>query len=110
LLDEKGGPNHVGNFCYAPIIADTRDGSLHYTNSYYYIGHFSKFIRPGAKRVVSSSNRDKLMTTSYLNADGKLAVVVMNASDDSIAYNLWIAGKAAQTTSLPHPIATLIID
>ncbi len=109
LLDEKGGPNHVGNFCFAPLIADTRDGSLHYTNIYYYIGHFSKFIRPGAKRVVSSSNRDKLLTTSYINQDGTLAVVVMNASDDSIPYNLWIAGKAAQATSLPHSIATLIV-
>jgi len=110
LLDEKGGPNHVGNFCFAPIIADTRDGSLHYTNSYYYIGHFSKFIRPGAKRVVSSSNRDKLLSTSFLNSDGKLAVVVMNASDDKIAYNLCIGSKAAQATSLPHSIATLIVN
>ena len=110
LLDEKGGPNHVGNFCFAPIIADTRDGSLHYTNSYYYIGHFSKFIRPGAKRVVSSSNRDKLLTTSYLNSDGKLAVVVMNSSNDKIDYKLCIGGKAAQATSLPHSIATLIVN
>jgi glucosylceramidase len=110
LLDEKGGPNHVGNFCYAPVIADTRDGSLHYTNCYYYIGHFSKFIRPGAKRVVSSSNRDKLLATSFLNTDGKLAVVVLNTSDDKIPYNLCIAGKAAQATSLPHSIATLVIN
>jgi glucosylceramidase len=110
LLDEKGGPNHVGNFCYAPVIADTRDGSLHYTNCYYYIGHFSKFIRPGAKRVVSSSNRDKLLATSFLNIDGKLAVVVLNTSDDKIPYNLCIAGKAVQATSLPHSIATLVIN
>ena len=49
LLDENGGPNHVGNFCFAPVHADTRTGELTYANSYYYIGHFSKFIRPGAK-------------------------------------------------------------
>jgi glucosylceramidase len=110
LLDEKGGPNHVGNFCYAPVIADTRDGSLHYTNCYYYIGHFSKFIRPGAKRVISSSNRDKLLATSFLNTDGKLAVVVLNTNDEKIAYNLCIAGKAAQATSLPHSITTLVIN
>lgn len=109
LLDETGGPNHVGNFCYAPVIADTRNGTLHYTNSYYYIGHFSKFIRPGAKRVISSSTRDKLLTTSFINPDGKLAVVVMNNSDEKIAYNLWIDGKSVQTTSIPHSISTLII-
>ena len=51
LLDERGGPNHVGNFCFAPVHADTKTGELTYLNSYYYIGHFSKFIRPGAKRI-----------------------------------------------------------
>ena len=54
LLDEKGGPNHVGNFCFAPVHADTRNGTLIYTNSYYYMGHFSKFIHPGAKRIASA--------------------------------------------------------
>jgi glucosylceramidase len=110
LLDEKGGPNHVGNFCHAPVIGDTRTGQLHYENSYYYIGHFSKFIRPGAKRIAGSSNRDKLLTTSFINPDGKLAVVVMNRSDEKITYNLWIAGKAAETTSLPHSIVTLVVE
>jgi glucosylceramidase len=110
LLDETGGPNHVQNFCFAPIHGDTRTGKVIYTNSYYYIGHFSKFIRPGAKRVATSANRDKLLTTSFVNADGKLAVVVMNRSDETIKYNLWIAGKAAEVTSLPHSIATLVAD
>src|SRR5215213_2642279 len=51
LLDEKGGPNHVGNYCFAPVHGDTRSGKLIYTNAYYYIGHFSKFIQTGAKRI-----------------------------------------------------------
>jgi glucosylceramidase len=109
LLDEKGGPNHVGNFCYAPIIADTRDGKVHYVNSYYYIGHFSKFIKPGAKRIISSSNRDVLQTTAFINPDGKIVVVVLNTSDQNLPYRLWIQGKAAETTSLPHSIATLVL-
>ncbi|MBV8252725.1 MAG: glycoside hydrolase family 30 protein [Chitinophaga sp.] len=110
LLDENGGPNHVGNFCFAPVHADTRSGELIYTNAYYYLGHFSKFIRPGAKRIVSSSSRSPLQTTAFRNADGKLAVVVLNMSDQEIPYHLWIAGKAAATTSQPHSISTLIIE
>lgn len=110
LLDEKGGPNHVGNFCFAPIHADTRTGKLLYANSYYYLGHFSKFIRPGAKRVVSSASRDKLQTTAFRNEDGKIAVVVMNASDEKLEYQLWIAGNAAKISSLPHSISTIIIE
>ena len=110
LLDEHGGPNHVGNFCFAPVHADTKTGKLMYTNSYYYIGHLSKFVKPGAKRIVCSSNRDKLETTAFINPDGKLAVVVMNSSDDKITYHLWINGEAAETTSLPHSIATLVVQ
>ncbi|ALL06956.1 glycosyl hydrolase [Pedobacter sp. PACM 27299] len=110
LLDDKGGPNHVGNFCFAPIHADTKTGKLIYTNSYYYLGHFSKFVRPGARRVASSSNRDKLMTTAFMNTDVKLAVVVMNKSNDKIPYYLWMAGTAAETVSLPHSISTIIIQ
>jgi len=110
LLDEKGGPNHVGNYCFSPIIADTRTGSLIYTSEYYYIGHFSKYIRPGAKRIVSSASRDKLLTTAYLNTDGKIAVVVMNNGDVAIPYSLLLKGQGATITALPHSIATLIID
>ncbi len=110
LLDETGGPNHVGNFCFAPVHADTKTGQIYYLSSYYYIGHFSKFIRPGAKRIISSSSRGQLLTTGFLNTDGTIAVVVMNQSDEKIPYRLWIDGKAAEVLSLPHSIQTLIID
>lgn len=110
LLDENGGPNHVGNFCFAPVHADTKTGELIYTNAYYYLGHFSKFIRPGAKRVIASSNRTDLQTTAFVNKDGKLAVVVLNMSAKEIPYKLWIKGEAAPVISLPHSIATLIVE
>ncbi len=110
LLDEKGGPNHVGNFCFAPVHADTKNGTLIYTNSYYYMGHFSKFIHPGAKRIVSAPSRDFLLSTAYVNPDGKIAVVVMNKTDKDIEYYLWIKGKAAKTTSPAHSIATLVVE
>jgi glucosylceramidase len=109
LLDENGGPNHTGNFCFAPVHADTRNGQLIYTNAYYYIGHFSKFIRPGARRIAVSSNRTTLQTTAFVNKDGSIVVVVMNTTDKAMSYHLCLKGKAAVTESLPHSIATLII-
>jgi len=109
LLDEKGGPNHVGNFCFAPIHADTQTGKLIYTNSYYYIGHFSKFIKPGAKRISCSTNRDKLQATAFVNPDGKIIVVVLNTSDEKLPFKLSITDKAVSVVSLPHSIITVII-
>lgn len=108
FLDETGGPNHAGNFCFAPVHANTKTGEIYYTNSYYYIGQFSKFIRPGAKRIISSSSRSELLTTAFINKDGSIAVVVMNESEKNIPYHLWVAGKAVEVSSLPHSIATLV--
>lgn len=110
LLDEKGGPNHVSNFCFAPVIADTRDGGLHYMNSFYYIGHFSKFIRPGAKRIVSSSNCDELRCTAFLNPDGWIVVIVLNLTDGDIDFQLFFEGHTSDTTSLARSIMTILIN
>ena len=110
LLDEKGGPNHVKNYCFAPIVADTRDGSLHYMNSYYYIGHFSKYIQPGAKRIACSSGRAQLLATAFQNPDGSIVVVVMNQGKEKFDYRLYDGGQAVETTSLPHSIMTLLIN
>ncbi|MBT9392568.1 hypothetical protein KLP40_05270 [Hymenobacter sp. NST-14] len=109
LLDENGGPNHVGNFCYAPIHGDTRSGQLLYTNSYYYIGHFSKFIRPGARRVATAASRDILQTTAFQNPDGSVAVVVMNTTDKPLDFQLWMQGQATPTTSPAHSILTMMV-
>ncbi|MBC8082978.1 MAG: glycoside hydrolase family 30 protein [Hymenobacter sp.] len=107
LLDERGGPNHVGNFCFAPIIGDTKVGKLLYTNAYYYIGHFSKFIRPGARRIVSSVNRDALQATAFRNSDGSV-VVVMNQTDKALDFQLWLAGQSAKATAAAHSIMTIV--
>lgn len=108
LLDETGGPNHVGNFCFAPVHAKTQEGTIHFMNSYYYIGHFSKFIRPGAKRISCSSSRAQLLTTGFLNPDGSIAVVVMNQGNTKIDFRLYIGNQAVEISSLPHSIATLV--
>ncbi|TRX35580.1 glycosyl hydrolase [Flavobacterium sp. ZT3R18] len=108
LLDENGGPNHAGNFCFAPIHADSKTGELIYTPSYYYIGHFSKFIRPEAKRVSTAVSRSSLLSTSFLNKDGKMITVVMNESDATVIYNLCVGTQATQITILPNAIQTLV--
>lgn len=110
LLDETGGPNHAKNFCFAPVHADTRTGKLVYTNAYYYIGHFSRYIKPGAKRIISSANRDKLQTTAFQNTDGSIVLIVMNTTDEKIPFKVWMKGQAALTSVLPRSINTIIIE
>ena len=108
LLDQFGGPNHAKNFCFAPIHGDTSTGELIYTPSYYFIGHFSKFIDKGARRISSAASRSQLLTTSFQNPDGKVVTVVMNQSNEKIAYNLCIGTSATEVTILPNAIQTLV--
>lgn len=108
LLDQNGGPNHVGNFCFAPIHADTKTGELIYTPSYYYIGHFSKFIRPDAKRVSTAVSRSSLISTSFLNKDGKMVTIVMNQGEKNVTYNLIIANEKTVIEIPAHGIQTLV--
>ena len=109
LLDDTGGPNHVGNFCFAPVHMNKDGVSLHYMNSFYYLGHFSRFIRPGAKRIICSSSRAQLLTTAFINPDSSVAIVVMNPTGEEISYRLYIGAKAAVTVSLPHSICTFVV-
>lgn len=108
LLDETGGPNHVGNFCFAPVHADTRTGELIYTPSYYYIGHFSKFIQPGARHISSSVSRSQLLSASFLNPAGQVVTVVMNQSDKPVNYFLVVDKKASEINIPANSIQTLL--
>lgn len=107
LLDERGGPNHVGNFCFAPVHADTKTGELTYTPSFAYLGHFSKFIRPGAQRISAVSSRSTLQTTAFVNPQGQLAVVVMNGGDAAVSYRLQIGSQETALTIPAHAIQTI---
>ena len=110
LLNEYGGPNHVGNFCFAPVHGDTNTGKLMFTNSYYYIGHFSKFIRPGAKRISSGTTSNRISTTAFMNTDRSLIVVALNEEDESIDYFLTVGDKSTQVNIPKHSIQTIVFD
>lgn len=108
LLDQNGGPNHVGNFCFAPIHADTTKDELIYTPMYYYIGHFSKFIRPNAKRVLETISDKSLLSTSFKNSDGQLITIVMNQSGKEIVYSLENQTEKTTITIPAHAIQTIV--
>lgn len=86
LLDEKGGPNHVGNLCDAPIMYDKENDILNVNLSYYYIGHFSRFVKPGAKRILATKYTSDLEATAFENTDGSKVLVVLNRTEKDIPF------------------------
>ena len=112
LLDERGGPNHVGNFCDAPVMFNRATGHLNVRLPYYYLGHFSRFIHPGARRVMSTRYTASLETCAFRNEDGTYALVVLNRTDWAIPFHLaWGATaldrRLARTEAPPHSIQTI---
>lgn len=108
LLNENGGPNHVQNFCFAPIHADTENNELIYTPTYYYIGHFSKFIEPGAKRVSTTVSRSTLESTSFQNPDGQTVTVVMNKTDQTTPFKLIVGDVEVSLEIAAHAMHTIL--
>lgn len=108
ILNEQGGPNHVHNYCDAPIIANTQNDTVHYEVSYYYIGHFSRFIRPGSIRIASTSYTEKLETVAFLMPEGKKVLIVMNRTEETLPFGLRYQGMISKGESLPHSIMTLV--
>ena len=109
LLDEEGGPNHVRNFCDAPMMYNTRTGELKYNLSYDYIGHFSRYIQPGAVRIGLSRFSSAIEAAAVRNPDGSLCVVAMNPTRQDISFFLRLGDKVWPVVQEAGSISTFLI-
>jgi glucosylceramidase len=108
VLDLRGGPNHVGNFCDAPVLVNTASGDVHYQSSFYYIAHFSRFVQPGAHRIASHDGPEAIESIAFANPDGSIVVVALNRSDSAVAFNLKCGGDTLACNVPAHGIQTLV--
>ncbi|MFL3015540.1 MAG: glycoside hydrolase family 30 protein [Candidatus Neomarinimicrobiota bacterium] len=110
LLDERGGPNHVGNYCSAPIIVNTKTQELLYQSSYFYLGHFSRFFSRGDKIIECENTSNQLLSLSGINKNARLTTTIMNKEKDSIPF-LYDNGSDKKSYSIPpRSIITIIND
>jgi glucosylceramidase len=109
VLDEEGGPNHVGNYCDAPVMCNTADDTVEFKLSYHYIGHFSRFLAPGARRIATSTFSSRLEVVAARNPDSTIAIIAMNPTDDDITARVRIAGRAASLLVPAHSIASSVV-
>lgn len=108
-LDETGGPNHAGNYCEAPVICDTRTGEAEYKLSHRYIGHFSRFVQPGARRIGTTHYSGNLEVVAFENPDGSLAVLLLNRTARALPAVLRVQGRLFAATIEGESIATIRI-
>ena len=108
MVDENGGPNHVGGHGGEMMRGNVEKGEISIFPPYYYFGHFSRFLRPGAKRIVCTSNHDELQATAFLNPDGKVVVIVQNRTDIDKLFQVWINNKVVKYTSPGHSLMNVV--
>ena len=109
VLDFKGGPNHKLNFCDSPIMLNISKNKYNKNLSFYYIKHFSKFIKPNSKRIGFSKFTDKIEVTAFKNTDNSIAVVLFNKTDYNIEYNLKVKNYLLKDTINKHSIITYTV-
>lgn len=105
ILDEIGGPNHVGNFCDAPYLYDTKKGELEERTTLAYLWHFSHFIQPGAVRVGTSAYTEKLEAVAFDNGQ-EYVVVMLNRTKETLPVYVRFQGNTVKFDLEPESIST----
>ncbi|KFD69015.1 hypothetical protein M514_06649 [Trichuris suis] len=86
-LDLQGGPNWVRNFVDSPIIVDADNNIFYKQPMYYALGHFSKFLPPGSKRIAHKANltdHRRLQIVAFKRKDGLIALIVHNEMEEPL--------------------------
>ncbi|MEZ4883542.1 MAG: glycoside hydrolase family 30 protein [Chitinophagales bacterium] len=109
VLDKQGGPNWFKNWCVAPVIVDPEKDEVYFTPIYYTMAHFSKYIRPGAKRIGFENSDDKLLITAAENPDRSIAVVVLNQGTETKNFTIALNDKTTNITIDAQAIQTIVI-
>ena len=93
----------------AMVTIDTKTRKAVYNPEFYVMQHFAHYVKPGAKRIVSSGGwADRI---AFLNPDGSVVLVIGNRSADDLACDVALAGEA-QTVRLDLPgnsISTVVL-
>jgi glucosylceramidase len=114
ILDENGGPWLVSkvhgdpenNRQHPVVVINRSTKQVSYTGLYYYLAHFSRFIRPGAYRIGSSGRSGQVNLAAFQNPDHSVIVVIINNGAD-IKGTVQINNKSGSLELPAHSVATL---
>jgi len=115
VLDKQGGPNHVGNFCGAPIMIDTDLGDVYYTPVFHVLSQFSRTIRPGDRAVqtrksIGDLDQDALHACATINSENLLSVQLLNTTQSEISYSLEIGASHAPIIIPANSVQTVQVQ
>lgn len=110
VLDNRGGPNHKLNYCNSPIMINSNKTDYIKNLTYYYIGHFSKFIMQGAKKIAFSKYTSDIEVTSFKNPDNSIVIVLMNRNNFNKEYTICLNDISIHDNLDSHAIVSYVIS
>lgn len=110
VLDMNGGPNHADNKCFAPLHVFPEYDIIHFTPSYYHIGHISRWVTPGSHIIGINASKSHLISLAAQRPDGKIVIVVSNKEDISHEYHIVLDQEVITLTIPPLAIQTTVIE
>ena len=115
VLDKDGGPNHVGNYCGAPIMIDTENKEIYYTPIFYILSQFSQTIRPGdialkTEKVLINQNDDDLHACATINSDNLISIQLLNTSKEKLETNIQIGDQYAHIILDANSVSTVRVQ
>ncbi len=102
-LNQNYGPTNNGcSNCRGVVTINQPGGQVTFNEEYYGIAHFSKFIKPGAKRIslLAAQSLFRMESVAFLNPDGSKSLVVANYNDEYKTFSVK-QGNKSFTYSLP---------
>ncbi len=110
-LDSTGGPHNGGCDTCTGLVTAQPDGSVTTDAEYYTIGHLSKFVKPGATRIASTSFgttgwNGQVIDSAFRNPDGSTALVVHNENDEPRTFAVSVGDRQFEYTLPGGALAT----
>jgi len=113
-LNPQNGPTTTTGGCQEcrGVVTIKTDGTYTRNEEYYLLGHFSKFVRLGAKRVKYSSTNlpDGMTISGFMNVDGSKVVVIMNQSGARKSYNIRCGNRKFLYNQLNESVVSFLFQ
>jgi glucosylceramidase len=109
-LDENHGPHSGGcTDCRGVVTINAATGAVTRNLDYYALAHASRFVRPGAVRVDSTSGADGLETVAFQNPDDQsIALLVVNSASAERRFTVTSGGQGFEHSMPGASVATFV--
>jgi glucosylceramidase len=116
VLDQKGGPWLVSeihadppdNVQHSVVVINRKTKKVTYTGLYYYLAHFSKFVRPGSMRIQTEGTQNGIRAISFKQPNGTLVTELLNSRPNNVNVTLKWRDLSSQVTLPAFSITTAL--